>query len=210
MGLIRLLFQDPVSFVVVAIALLYSIIAHEVAHGAVALLFGDDTAKRYGRLTLNPVPHIDPFGALMLLLVGFGWAIPVPVNSNALRNSRVALIAVSLAGCLTNLLIAILSLFLLQLPSVNSSGLLVTVLYVLARINIVLCVFNLIPIPPLDGSKILMSFLPWQMQQQLAMIEPYGMFIMVILLFTGVLSRVISVMQDTLIRAIGSLFALWH
>ena len=98
MGLTQLLFNNPLLFLALAVLLLYSIIAHEVAHGAVALLFGDTTAKRYGRLTLNPLPHLDLVGTLMLFFAGFGWAKPVPVNYSALRKSRFAIISVALAG----------------------------------------------------------------------------------------------------------------
>src|SRR5687768_15514766 len=106
MGLLDLLKSDPALFVALAVLLLYSIIAHEVAHGWTAGLFGDDTARRFGRLTLNPVPHIDPIGLLMLFVVGFGWAKPVPVNYGNLRGSRVAIATVALAGPLTNIVIA--------------------------------------------------------------------------------------------------------
>jgi Zn-dependent protease len=195
-GLLSLLFSHPVLFIVVAVALLYSIIFHEVAHGWVARLFGDDTAERYGRITLNPIPHIDMVGALMLLLVGFGWAKPVPVNYNALKKSRFGMISVSLAGCLINLGIAFVSVLALQFSFINSYPPAVTVLSVIARINIVLGAFNLLPIPPLDGSKILMSILPPSAQESLARIEPYGFFILAFFLFTGLLNPVINFMQN--------------
>jgi Zn-dependent protease len=183
-------------FIVLAISLLYSVIAHEVAHGWIAYLFGDETAKRYGRLTLNPASHLDPTGTIMLFIVGFGWARPVPVNYYRLRNSRFGLMSVALAGCATNILIATIALFLLQLPSMSTSRIFSTVLTILARINIILGAFNLIPIPPLDGSKILMSFLPDDAQQIFARIEPYGFFILVFFLFTGLLNPVIGFMQN--------------
>lgn len=198
MGLIKLLFSDPLLFTAVAVLLLYSIIAHEVAHGFVALLFGDTTAKRYGRLTFHPLPHIDPIGVLMLFFVGFGWAKPVPVNYDALGNSRLALIAVSLAGCITNILIAFVAIFLLQLQSVASNPAAVDMLSIVARINVILGAFNLIPIPPLDGSKVLMGFLPIKMQRTLAEYEQYGFYLLILLLFTGVLNPVITVLQNTI------------
>ena len=179
MGLISLLFSNPGMFLVLAVLLLYSVIAHEVAHGWVANLFGDDTAKHYGRLTLNPASHIDPVGLLMLFIVGFGWAKPVPVNYYKLGNSRLALMSVSLAGCAANILIAIIALFLLQFEEVGASPAFSTPLTILVAINIILGAFNLIPIPPLDGSKILMSLLPQEAQQNLARLEPYGFFILV-------------------------------
>ena len=194
MGLIELLFRNPVSFFVLAFLLLYSIIAHEIAHGWVAHLFGDDTALRYGRLTLNPVPHIDPIGALLLLFVGFGWAKPVPVNYYAFR-SRSGLLCVALAGCVTNILIAAVAMFLMQFKTIGSNPNLSLILSTLITINIMLGSLNLIPIPPLDGSKVLMSFLPFRAQEKLAMIEPYGFFILILLIITGVLRPVIFFMQ---------------
>lgn len=210
MGLISLLFSHPVLFLVLAVLLLYSIIAHEVAHGWVAYLWGDDTAWRYGRLTLNPASHIDPVGLLMLFIVGFGWAKPVPVNYYKLGNSRLALMSVSLAGCAANILIAIIALFLLQFQEVGASPAFSTPLIILARINIILGAFNLIPIPPLDGSKILMSLLPQEAQQNLARLEPYGFFILAILLFTGVLDPVIRFMQNIIYGFITLLFSVFR
>jgi Zn-dependent protease len=206
MGLLQLLVTNPLLFFMVAAVLLYSIIAHELAHGYAALLFGDDTAKRYGRLTLNPLPHLDPLGILMLLLAGFGWAKPVPVNYDALGNSRFALICVALAGCVTNILIAFIALIVsnLQLPLLSD------VAAIVVRINIVLGAFNLIPIPPLDGSKVLMAFLPWQAQQSLARIEPYGMFILIFFLFTGLLNPVIAVLQHAIYGLAALLFGLFR
>lgn len=206
MGLISLLFSNPALFIILAALLLYSIIAHEVAHGWVAYLFGDDTAMRYGRLTLNPASHLDPIGTLMLFLVGFGWAKPVPVDYYSLRNTRFGLMSVALAGCATNILIAIIALFLLQFDNISANPVFSTILPILVRINIILGAFNLIPIPPLDGSKILMSFLPQESQEQLAMLEPYGFFILAFLLFTGLLNPVIALMQNLIYGFITALF----
>lgn len=207
MGLLSLLFNDPRLFILLAVVLLYSVIAHEVAHGWVALLFGDDTAKRYGRLTLNPVSHLDPVGALMLFIAGFGWAKPVPVDYYRLKNSRLGFVCVSLAGCVTNICIAILALFLLQFDAIGSHQVLSVMLPVVVRINIILGAFNLIPIPPLDGSKILMAFLPSQAQEVFARIEPYGFFILIFLLITGILDPVIIFMQRIIYMFIIILFS---
>lgn len=206
MGLISLLLNNPALFFILAALLLYSIIFHEVAHGLAAHLFGDDTARRYGRLTFNPVSHIDPIGALMLFLVGFGWAKPVPVNYDNLKNTRLGLFSVALAGCATNILIAIVAIFLLQFEIVKAHAVLAVILPILARINIMLGSFNLIPIPPLDGSKILMSFLPREAQEGLARLEPYGFFILVFLLYTGILNPVILFMQSFIFGLITLLF----
>jgi Zn-dependent protease len=210
MGLVSLLFSNPLLFIILAVMLLYSIIAHEVAHGWVAHLFGDDTAMRYGRLTLNPVSHIDPIGALMLLLVGFGWARPVPVDYYNLKNTRLGLFSVALAGCAANILIAIVALILLQLGNISSNPALSAILPILIRINIILGAFNLIPIPPLDGSKILMSFLPFEAQERLTRIEPYGFFILIFLLFTGLLNPVIDLMQNLVYGLIAILFGIFR
>ena len=106
MGFIRLLFDSPEVFFMLAGTLLYSIILHEVAHGAAAFLMGDRTAKELGRLSLNPISHVDPLGALALLLIGFGWARPVPINPRRFRNRRLGIILVALAGPATNIAIA--------------------------------------------------------------------------------------------------------
>ncbi|MFH0827166.1 MAG: site-2 protease family protein [Candidatus Omnitrophota bacterium] len=206
MGLISLLFANPIAFVVLAVLLLYSVIAHEVAHGWVAHLFGDDTALRYGRLTLNPASHLDPMGTLMLFLVGFGWARPVPVDYYNLKRSRLALFSVSLAGCAANILIAIFALALLQFSYIGSHPGFSTILLLVVRINIILGAFNLIPIPPLDGSKILMSFLSPNAQASFSRLEPYGFFILVILLFTGLLNPAITLMQSLVYGLIALLF----
>jgi Zn-dependent protease len=202
MGLISILFRDPLAFFILIPLLLYSLIAHEVSHGYVAYLFGDNTARYSGRLSFNPVSHIDPIGALMILLVGFGWANPVPVNYYNVRHYRVGLMCVALAGCAANILIATVALLLLQL-GIGQGTLLESVLGITAHINIILGAFNLIPIPPLDGSKVLMSFLPADMQYKLSRIEPYGFFILAFLLFTGMLDPVISFVQGMILSAIG-------
>jgi len=204
MGLISLLFKEPIAFFILVIPLIYSVIIHEVAHGWVAYFFGDDTAKHSGRLSLNPVRHFDPMGMLMLFIVGFGWAKPVPVNYYNLKNFRIGLIFVSLAGCLANIIIAAVAIFLLQFQYVTSNTIIVSILVVLAKVNIILGAFNLIPIPPLDGSKILMGFLPKEAQWRLARLEPYGFFILIILLFKGLLDPVIIFVQNMILLLISA------
>lgn len=210
MGLISLFFSNPLLFIILAALLLYSVIAHEVAHGWVAHLFGDDTALRNGRLTLNPVSHLDPVGTLMLLLVGFGWAKPVPVNYYGLKRTRFGLFSVALAGCAANILIAIIALIVLQSGIINPNSILAVMLPTVVRINIILGAFNLIPIPPLDGSKVLMSFLPEGAQRSFARLEPYGFFILVILLFSGLLNPVIAFMQSLIYGLIAFLFSFFR
>jgi len=202
MGLLSLLFKNPVAFIMLVIPLLYSVVLHEMAHGWVAYLFGDDTAKRYGRFSLNPLKHLDPAGTLALFIIGFGWAKPVPVNYNNLKDLRLGLISVSLAGCITNILIATIALFLLQFQYFHGNYFYSTLLLVVARVNTILGALNLIPIPPLDGSKVLMGFLPSNAQRSFMKIEPYGFLILIVLLFTGLLDPVITLMQKLILGSI--------
>ena len=205
MGLINLLFKDPLAFVLVAIPLLYSIIIHELAHGWVAYKMGDSTAKWLGRLSLNPIKHLDPIGTVMLFVFGFGWAKPVPVNFNNLRDERKGIIFVSAAGIVANIILAFFSFLLLRLLTPTPFGILYTILYYFAQINIMLAAFNLIPIPPLDGSKILMGFLSRRAQYSLERIEPYGMFIIIALLYLGVLNPLIAFLRQAILSVIGIL-----
>jgi Zn-dependent protease len=200
--LLSLLFREPVAFLALVIPLLYSIILHEVSHGWMALALGDDTAKVAGRLSLNPLKHLDPVGTLALLIAGFGWAKPVPVNYSKLRNLRLGIMLVSFAGCLMNILMATVALFLLQLDAVASNNFIAAVLMVFARINILLGALNLIPIPPLDGSRMLLASLPPRGQLALIRIEPYGMFILFALIFTGLLNPVITFMENAIVFCI--------
>jgi len=191
MGLLQLLLQDPLTFVLLAVPLLYSIIIHELAHGWVAYVLGDSTAKDRGRLTLNPLKHLDPIGTVMLFLVGFGWAKPVPINLGYVRNQRLGLILVSSAGIVANTLFAFAAVLLMRLLAPSPEGSTATLLYFLAQINIMLASFNLIPIPPLDGSKILMGFLSERLQDLFSRLEPFGFFIIIGLLYAGALDPVI-------------------
>lgn len=207
MGLLNLLMQDPLTFVLLAVPLLYSIIIHELAHGWVAYRLGDPTAKYLGRLTLNPLKHLDPIGTAMLFLVGFGWAKPVPVDFNRLGHSRRGLILVSAAGIVANMVFAFIAVLLLRLMAPSPSGSVGKLLYYLAQINIMLASFNLIPIPPLDGSKILMGFLPERLQYGLSRLEPYGFFIIIGLLYLGALDPVIHFFRWIILALIGLVLA---
>ena len=192
MGLLNLLVNDPLAFAFVAVPLLYSVVIHEVAHGWVACKMGDPTAKWLGRITLNPIKHLDPFGTLMLFLVGFGWAKPVPVNFNNLSDKRKGLILVSSAGIVANILFAFTALLLFRLFSLPSSGMAAILVYYVVQINITLAALNLIPIPPLDGSKILMGIAPGRTRYFLARLEPYGFLIIIGLFYLGILDPLIN------------------
>ena len=202
MGLLKLLFNDPIAFVLLIIPLLYSVVIHEVAHGWVANRMGDPTAKLLGRLSLNPLKHLDPFGTLMLFLVGFGWAKPVPINMNNIADRRKGLIFVSSAGILANILLAFGSLLVYRLLGQSSTGTVALIANTTAYINITLAALNLIPIPPLDGSKILMGFASRNTQYFLARIEPYGFFILIALLYLGWLDDFIGLIRGIIVTVI--------
>lgn len=174
---------------------LMAVTFHEVAHGLFAEKFGDPTARLLGRLTPNPIKHLDPVGTLALLIFGFGWARPVPVNTHNLRNPKGDMIWVALAGPLANLLLAILSAFVLR-AAVYASGVISAdqmiyhVLEPLALmagfslyINIILAVFNLLPVPPLDGGRVLVGILPQKQSDLLARVEPFGFILIIFLIF---------------------------
>jgi len=174
---------------------LMAITFHEVSHGFIAYLRGDNTARSLGRLTLNPLKHLDIIGTLMIIVIGIGWAKPVPVNFNNLRSPKRDMIWVSVAGPLTNLLLAILSAVLIRIivpltePVPDSSSLqlfLEPVLLMLSfsvYVNLLLALFNIMPLPPLDGGRVLMGLLPDRLAVQLSRIEPYGMIIIIVLVF---------------------------
>jgi len=180
-----------------AVVLLFSIIVHEVAHGYVALLNGDPTARMLGRITLNPVPHIDPIGTIILPLlllmshagILFGWAKPVPVNPLNYRNYRWGEFAVSAAGPLSNLVLASFFSFVLRMGLENPG--LMQLAYFGVSINIFLALFNLVPIPPLDGSHILALALPRELGRLYDHLQPVGFILILILFYTGILSAIL-------------------
>lgn len=173
--------------------LIFSVIIHECSHGVAALRNGDDTARIMGRLTLNPLPHIDIFGTIiipgLLLLTGvpiiIGWAKPVPINPYRFRDFRRGMIEVGVSGPLSNILLALFFAFLFRITGAGSSSGARYLLLFGVAINFLLALFNLIPIPPLDGSRILGSLLPLKMEANYYRIERYGMFIIIALLFFG-------------------------
>jgi Zn-dependent protease len=200
---LKLLTQDPLAFVLLVIPLLFSIIIHEVAHGWVAYRMGDSTAKDMGRLTLNPLKHLDPFGTLMLFIVGFGWAKPVPVNFYNLHPRRKGLILVSSAGIAANILLAFLFEMLLKVIPIRYAGTWVIMVYFMVQINITLAALNLIPIPPLDGSKILLGIFPNQTSKIYSLLGQNGFIVILLLLFTGILNPVINFVRHLIELLIG-------
>jgi Zn-dependent protease len=200
------------------VGLVIAVILHEISHGVVALWFGDDTAKRAGRLTLNPVPHIDPFGSIILPALGalsgfpvLAWAKPVPVDPKRLRHQRRDMLFVSLAGPATNLLLMLAAalltreliqgrgyVFLDQLPPVAAFA------FSFATVNLFLGLFNLLPIPPLDGSALLERALPASALETWYRIRPYGLLVLFLLVFsTNIISRVLDPFYDHLLKFVG-------
>ncbi len=176
---------------------LLCITLHELAHGFVAYRLGDDTAKKAGRLTLNPLKHLDPMGLLMMLVFRFGWAKPVPVNMIKFQNPKRGMAVTALAGPGCNLLITVVFLFLYGLLNRPLSGnpageIILELLELTSYISLGFCIFNLIPVPPLDGSKILLSLLSDQAYWKLMRYERYGSIALILLVWTGVLGRPLS------------------
>jgi Zn-dependent protease len=183
-------------------ALLAAMTIHEYAHARVAVAMGDPTPRFLGRLTLNPIPHLDPIGLLLLFFAGFGWAKPVPVNPRNFHDYRKGSLYVSLAGAGANIALATFAWFVLAVISkLNIGGLVwANVLYQLFSYNLMFAVFNLLPIPPLDGSKVLISILPGRYAYEFSKIEPYGNYILIALvLIPGLLNFIVS----PIIRMVG-------
>lgn len=186
--------MDPTLIAGAIIILLFSIIVHEVMHGLVALKFGDHTAKNAGRLTLNPLPHIDPIGSILVPLslfifgspIMFGWAKPVPVNPFNFTNIRKGELYVASAGILANFGLAILAVLIFHLSGFFHFYLLQALAIITIKLNLVLAFFNLIPIPPLDGSKIVASFLSTKATIAYLKLEKYGLFILLLILISPI------------------------
>ena len=183
----------------VLVMVFFSVVCHEIAHGYVALKLGDPTAYRAGRLTFNPVSHIDPIGTILLPAlflithspILLAWAKPVPVNPGFFRNPKTGMMWVAIAGPATNFAIAIVLTLLLHLVGTAMPAILMHSLAMAALMNIVLMVFNLLPIPPLDGSRIFARFLSGQALYNYRKLERFGLFIVFGLLWLGVISSIL-------------------
>lgn len=205
-----------------ALPVLFAITLHEVAHGWVASFFGDQTARLSGRLSLNPIKHIDLFGTIIIPLVMlmvsnfiFGWAKPVPVDARNLRNPRRDMAIVAVAGPVSNLLMAFFWGGMAKIGMLVGNGgnawlgePLIYMGWAGMMINVVLAVLNLIPLPPLDGGKVLSSVLPGRASYKLSQVEPYSFLILIVLMFSGLLSNIMLPFVRLLINLIGYTFGL--
>jgi Zn-dependent protease len=191
------------ELIILAPPLLFALTLHEFAHGYIADRLGDPTARLAGRLTLNPLSHLDPLGTIAFFFIKFGWAKPVPVNAGNFRNPKQGMLWVALAGPVTNLGLAIISAILTKIAWLIAGFLpysrmmeaillpLSAMLVASVWINLVLAIFNILPIPPLDGGRILAGLLPDRLAEPYRQVERYGFVIILILAFSGLLSKVI-------------------
>jgi Zn-dependent protease len=217
--------EEIIQFIALAaIPILFAVTLHEAAHGYVARHFGDTTAERAGRISMNPIRHIDPVGTILMpiltLMISqamggmfiFGWAKPVPVNFAALRHPKKDMLWVALAGPAVNLFMALAWALAAYIAQAFKGNYFAAPLHDMAilgiQINVVLMVLNLIPLPPLDGGRIAVSLLPYPQAIRFARIEPYGMFILIILIASGVLGLLLSPVVSWLIDAIYYIFEL--
>ena len=171
---------------------------HETCHGLAALALGDPTAKSRHRISLNPLRHIDWFGLLMMVTVGFGWAKPVPVNPNYFRKPKQGMALTALAGPVSNVLLALVFLFLYGLlyRALYSVQFLLDMIWLTAYISLALAIFNIIPVSPLDGSKVLFALLPDAAYAKLMRYERYGMILLLVLVASGVLGKPLTTVTE--------------
>lgn len=196
-------------------AALLTVVFHEVSHGYVAFLLGDRTAKDSGRLSLNPIKHIDPIGLICMIIFRFGWAKPVPVNPYYFKNRKGGMALTALAGPLSNLLFALISFFLIWILTLipitsqtvyNVLNFCLSLFTILASLNIGLAIFNLIPIPPLDGSKILNALLPDKIYYKILQYEQFGFLILILLINFPPFNRLISAASSAVYQGFYNLF----
>jgi Zn-dependent protease len=205
-----LLRDEPQVFVAFVIAVIVGITFHEFSHAAVATLQGDQTARTQGRLTLNPISHLDPLGSIALVLAGFGWGRPVPFSPTQLRNRRFGAALVGLAGPAANFLLAIAAVIALRIiyPSAVTAfdvDFSVILLDMLVTLNVVLGVFNLLPIPPLDGSRLLSILLPPSRQNIVYFLDQYGIFLLlgILILAPNLLTPIFRAITEALYGLVG-------
>ncbi|WP_294797249.1 site-2 protease family protein [uncultured Fenollaria sp.] len=191
------------DIIIRTIAVLVAIIPHEMAHGYAAYLCGDETAKNDGRLSLNPLHHLDPIGTICLIFFKFGWAKPVMINPNNFRDRKKGTFFVSIAGVLTNFILAIIAVIIMKY--IRLSDFVFEIFMNIFWFNIILGVFNLIPIPPLDGSKLLFSFLPPKYEYYLIKYEKYGYILLLLLIMTDNLDKILIPMVNFMINLIGKI-----
>ncbi|MHB8733559.1 MAG: site-2 protease family protein [bacterium] len=183
-------FGDPLGIAITLAAVLVAATFHEFAHAYVADRLGDPTPRALGRLSLNPLVHLDLLGTLFFVVFGFGWARPVPVNPRHFADPRRGMLQVALAGPLANVTIAFAVGALLKVPDLPGGPLTQEVLSALIWINVILAIFNLIPIPPLDGSRVLESLLVGRQALTYSRLQPYGTILLLVLLYSGVVGRI--------------------
>lgn len=203
MGILTRLFNlINMDGVLMAIALIISISIHEFGHAYAAHKLGDDTAKNAGRMTLNPIKHMDPIGLLFMVVFKFGWAKGVPINSMNFKNRKADTIVVSLAGVTLNFALAMLCSFLISKDFVYNYQWLPILLLELIWYNTMLGVFNLVPLPPLDGSKVVASLLPSKLEYYFYKYEKYFYFVLVLLVVTGGVNKIIGPIITTIIKGL--------
>jgi Zn-dependent protease len=198
--------DNPMAFVAFVIAVVVAITVHEFSHAAVATLQGDRTPRSQGRLTLNPIAHLDPLGSIALILAGFGWGKPVQFSPLQLRNRRAGAALVGLAGPASNFVLALLSALGLRFAlESNPSDFAITLLFTLVSLNVVLGVFNLVPIPPLDGSRLLSIVLPQRHQGIVYFLDRYGIFLLLALLLfaPGLLTPFFDAITRFILQLVG-------
>ncbi len=198
---IMLLGEDPILFVLLALSLVISISSHEFSHAYIAHRLGDDTAKYLGRVTLNPASHLDPIGTLFILFIGFGWGKPVPFNPFNLKNPKRDGALIALAGPASNFLLAVT--FAILINFLNYTPIFSEFLYLVTFYNLVLGLFNLIPVHPLDGFKIVNGMLPENLSVQWLQLAPYGVPILLLLMLTGATSTIINPVLNFLLVVLG-------